>query len=103
MLIDKAICEAHALVIDANPVSRSVIVSQLRDLGVEHVRQSGRVSDARLWLEERKRSANPPLRRRRRRAEAWPPIWTLLRRRWVRWWLACAMHSAGVTPCLASA
>ena len=39
--------------IDANPVSRSVLVSQLRDQGVEHVRQTGRVNDARLWLEER--------------------------------------------------
>lgn len=42
-----------ALVIDPNPTSRSVVAAQLRDLGVGHVKQIGRVSDARQWLEQR--------------------------------------------------
>jgi len=41
-----------------------------------------------------KRSANPPLRGRRRRAEAWPPMRTLARQRWARWWRAGQSTSA---------
>jgi len=47
------ISQATALVIDPNPTSRSVVAAQLRDLGVGHVKQIGRVSDARQWLEQR--------------------------------------------------
>lgn len=50
-LIDRDISKARALVVDANPTSRSVLVSQLRDLGVETIRQAGRVADARQHLE----------------------------------------------------
>jgi len=50
-LTDRDIGKARALVVDGNPTSRSVMVSQLRDLGVESIRQSGRIADARLQLE----------------------------------------------------
>ncbi|WP_088280283.1 response regulator [Ideonella sp. A 288] len=53
MLIDRDIDQAHALVIDGNPTSRSVMSAQLRDLGVGHIKQTGRVNDARLLLERR--------------------------------------------------
>jgi DNA-binding response OmpR family regulator/Tfp pilus assembly protein PilF len=52
-LIDRDIGQARALVIDHNPTSRSVVSAQLRDLGVGHVKQIGRASDARQWLEHR--------------------------------------------------
>lgn len=45
------ISEARALVIDGNPTSRSIIVSQLRDYGVGRVAQVHRVVDARMKLE----------------------------------------------------
>lgn len=51
-LIDRDIHQAKALIIDANPTSRSVLASQLRDLGVANVRQMSRIQDARLALEE---------------------------------------------------
>ena len=50
--IDRDIHQAKALIIDANPTSRSVLAAQLRDLGVQQVRQMSRVQDARLALEE---------------------------------------------------
>lgn len=53
MLIDRDIDQAHALVIDGNVTSRSVMAAQLRDLGVGHVKQTGRVNEARLALEQR--------------------------------------------------
>lgn len=53
MLIDRDIDQAHALVIDGNVTSRSVMAAQLRDLGVGHVKQTGRVTEARLALEQR--------------------------------------------------
>jgi CheY-like chemotaxis protein len=53
MMIDRDIDQAHALVIDSNPTSRSVLAAQLRDLGVGHVKQTGRVNEARLALEQR--------------------------------------------------
>jgi CheY-like chemotaxis protein len=45
--------KALALVADANPTSRSVMVSQLRDLGLGHVHHCGRATDARGKLEAR--------------------------------------------------
>ena len=51
-VIDRDIHQAKALIIDANPTSRSVLAGQLRDLGVLQVRQMSRVQDARLALEE---------------------------------------------------
>jgi CheY-like chemotaxis protein len=52
-LIDKHIDKARALVIDSNAASRSVMIAQLRDLGVGHVKPTGRIADARLLLEQR--------------------------------------------------
>lgn len=52
-LIDRDIVHSQALVIDPNPSSRSLLAAQLRDLGVGHVRQCGRVADARRLLEVR--------------------------------------------------
>ena len=51
--MDLGIEQARALVIDGNLTSRSVLSAQLRDLGVGHVRQTGRVNDARLLLEHK--------------------------------------------------
>jgi len=45
------ILQCRALVIDANPTSRSIQAAQLRDLGVGTVIQCGRVEDARRQLE----------------------------------------------------
>ncbi|MEX1167820.1 MAG: response regulator [Hydrogenophaga sp.] len=45
------ICNATALVIDGNPQSRSILVSQLRELGVGTITQCARVVDARSKLE----------------------------------------------------
>ena len=44
---------ATALVIDGNPTSRSILVSQLRDMGARTVAQSPRIADARRQLEFR--------------------------------------------------
>ncbi|MGQ9725023.1 MAG: response regulator [Tepidimonas sp.] len=44
---------ATALVIDGNPTTRSILVSQLRDMGARAVVQSPRISDARRQLEFR--------------------------------------------------
>jgi CheY-like chemotaxis protein len=43
-----------ALVVDANPTSRSILVSQLRDFGMGSVVQCAKLSDARRQLEYRK-------------------------------------------------
>ncbi|MDD4942201.1 response regulator [Rhodoferax sp.] len=45
---------SQALVIDPNPTSRSILVSQLRDFGVANVVQTARLVDARRQLEYRK-------------------------------------------------
>ena len=50
--IDRDIHQAKALIVDANATSRSVLAAQLRDLGVQQVRQISRVQDARLALED---------------------------------------------------
>jgi CheY-like chemotaxis protein len=50
--IDKDIDKARALIIDSNATSRSVMVAQLRELGVGNVKHTGRVNDARLMLEQ---------------------------------------------------
>ena len=51
MLIDATIHKANALVIDSNANSRSLITSQLRELGLGFVRAVTRVKDARIVLE----------------------------------------------------
>jgi CheY-like chemotaxis protein len=45
---------SQALVIDPNPTSRSILISQLRDFGMGNVVQSARLVDARRQLEYRK-------------------------------------------------
>lgn len=50
-MIDSAIQQSKALIIDSNANSRSLMAAQLRDLGVGQVRQSTRVRDARVILE----------------------------------------------------
>jgi CheY-like chemotaxis protein len=42
-----------ALVVDSNPTSRSILVSQLRDFGMGSVVQCTRLADARRQLEYR--------------------------------------------------
>ncbi|HET9978753.1 MAG TPA: tetratricopeptide repeat protein [Burkholderiaceae bacterium] len=53
-LIDRDIAECNALVVDANPTSRSILAAQLRDFGVVNVTQTSRVTDARRALEVRR-------------------------------------------------
>ncbi len=50
-MIDRDIHLARALLIESNPLLRSVGAAQLRDTGVGHVTQAARVKDARLLLE----------------------------------------------------
>jgi len=50
-LLDREIVDSKALVVDANSTSRSILVAQLRDLGVGTVVQCGRIADARSQLE----------------------------------------------------
>ncbi|MBB1076859.1 response regulator [Rhodoferax sp. 4810] len=53
-LPDDDLSASSALVIDGNPTSRSVLVSQLRDFGMGTVVQTARLVDARRQLEYRK-------------------------------------------------
>lgn len=50
-MIDRDIHLARALLVESNPLLRSVGAAQLRDVGVGHVSQASRVRDARLMLE----------------------------------------------------
>jgi len=52
-LIDRDIADCRALVVDANPTSRSILAAQLREFGVGNVQQTSRVADARRALETR--------------------------------------------------
>ena len=49
--ITNDLTDATALVADANNATRSVMLSQLRALGVRSIRQASRASDARRHLE----------------------------------------------------
>ena len=49
IVVDLSQCSA--LVVDGNPTSRSVVVSQLRELGVRQIVQTARTGDARRQLE----------------------------------------------------
>ena len=53
-LLDHEVITHHALVIDANPMSRSVLLQNLRSFGFAGVRQASRIIDARELLENRK-------------------------------------------------
>ena len=48
---EEDVSNSRALVIEGNPGMRSLLVSQLRDFGVKHVMQCGRIIDARRHLE----------------------------------------------------
>ena len=50
-MIDRDIHLARALLVDGNPLLRSVAASQLRDAGVGSVQTAGKVKEARLLLE----------------------------------------------------
>ncbi len=52
--LDRDVATAHALVIDGNPTSRSVIAQHLREFGFGTVRTAGRLFDARETLEHRR-------------------------------------------------
>jgi len=52
MLTDPQALGARALVIDGNPSMRRATVAQLRDLGIDQVRQCKGLADARLSLEQ---------------------------------------------------
>lgn len=47
------LADSQALIIDSNPTSRSILVSQLRDFGMGSIVQCARLSDARRQLEYR--------------------------------------------------
>lgn len=53
MQFDEDLSSCSALVVDGNPTSRSILISQLRDFGVGKVAQAARASDARRQLEFR--------------------------------------------------
>ena len=74
-LLDTDIQTARAIIIDPNPTSRSVLSSQLRDLGVQHVRQLSRVhstsaSHTRQSAQPRSRCSRSLLARRAASAAA---------------------------------
>jgi CheY-like chemotaxis protein len=52
--LDKDVIKAHALVIDGNPTSRSVMIQHLREFGFGIVKSAARVTDAREILEARR-------------------------------------------------
>ncbi|AKJ28968.1 response regulator [Caldimonas brevitalea] len=52
-LLDEHILNATALVVDANPTSRSILAGMLRDFGVPRVTQTSRATEARKALEFR--------------------------------------------------
>ena len=51
-MIDKDIHLARALLVESNPMLRSIAAAQLRDLGVAQITQATRVKDARVLLED---------------------------------------------------
>lgn len=52
-LIPVDLSGASALVVDSNTTTRSVIVTQLRDLRMKEIQPAFRISDARKYLEGR--------------------------------------------------
>jgi CheY-like chemotaxis protein len=53
-LLDREVVDHHALVVDANPMSRSVLTQNLRSFGFASVKQVSRIIDAREMLEHRR-------------------------------------------------
>ncbi len=54
MLVDKEAPQALALVIDGNPMSRSLLCQHLRDFGFGTIKSAHRIADARELLEQRR-------------------------------------------------
>jgi CheY-like chemotaxis protein len=54
MILDRDIERAHALVIDGNPTSRSIVMNQLREMGVGQVSQATRLGDGRNKIEAKR-------------------------------------------------
>jgi CheY-like chemotaxis protein/Tfp pilus assembly protein PilF len=54
MILDRDVDNTAALVIDGNPTSRSILMSQLRELGLTQVAQATKLSDGRQRLEARR-------------------------------------------------
>lgn len=52
--LDREVVNHHALVVDANPTTRSVLVQQLREFGFGNVKQASRTIEARDALENRR-------------------------------------------------
>lgn len=52
--LDRDVVRHHALVVDANPTSRSVLMQNLRTFGFESVKQASRIIEARELLEHRR-------------------------------------------------
>lgn len=52
-MLDQDIQDCRALIIDANPTSRSILAAQLRDFGLGTIVQTSRIADARRQLEVR--------------------------------------------------
>ena len=51
---DRSLSRARALVADGNSLSRALLASHLRDLGMQHIDQSARLTEARLQLERQR-------------------------------------------------
>ncbi len=54
MVLDREVAGHSALVVDANPTSRSVLMAQLRDFGFGTVKAANRIADAREMIEHRR-------------------------------------------------
>ena len=54
LVLDREVTNHSALVIDANPTSRSVLMSQLREFGFGTVKAASRIADAREMIEHRR-------------------------------------------------
>ena len=54
MILDRDVDNTSALVIDGNPTSRSILLSQLRELGLSQIAQATKLSDGRQRLEARR-------------------------------------------------
>jgi AmiR/NasT family two-component response regulator len=53
-VIDRTLHRARALVVDGNALSRTLLASSLRDLGLQNVAQSARLAEARLQMERQR-------------------------------------------------
>jgi len=54
MVLDREVPGHSALVVDANPTTRSVLMAQLRDFGFGTVKAANRIADAREMIEHRR-------------------------------------------------